>query len=139
LPPVANSLAVQGYQQGQCTILTRDIRIYSNSNQESGTDDYPYATAFTFSVYAASHKSFFGKGYGIDQGPQQDQASAQTILKQYQIKRTFPCLYDYASPSHAMLTRDIMESILLLPGSILLLIGLGILGGSIRLAWIFRG
>lgn len=129
-PPVASYVAIQSYQSGRCTILTKDIRTYSSYNQDTGTDDYQYAPDFSFSVSATSQRSFRGKGYGRDQALQPYQASAQAILDQYQIGKMYPCWYDSANPSQAILTREGTEWILLLPGSILLLTGL---------AWMVRG
>ena len=137
-PPVASFLKVQSYQQGQCTILTKGIHTYSSYDQDSGSNYSQYAPIFTFSMSDASHKSFHGEGYGIDQNVQQDQQSTQAILNQYQIGKTFPCWYDAGNPSHAVLTRAVTEWVLLLPGGIMLLIGLGILVGGLILMRKFR-
>jgi hypothetical protein len=137
--PVGNFVTLQHYQQSQCTILSKDVRYYTSYNQDTGNTETQYGLDFTFLVHDAPHASVHARGYGIDQHLSDQPRDAQAILDQYTVGRAYPCWYDPANASHAVLTRDITEWILLLPGSILLAVGLGLLiGGMFFIRWLWR-
>lgn len=127
--PIGNIVTLQSYHQGQCTILSKGLSYYSSFNQETSNTETSYGLDFTYIVHDASPNSVHARGYGIDQHTFDQREDAQTILAQYTVGHTYPCWYDPANASHAVLTRDITEWILLLPGGIMLIVGLGLLIG----------
>ncbi|HTD18282.1 MAG TPA: DUF3592 domain-containing protein [Ktedonobacteraceae bacterium] len=136
--PIGNFVTLQGYHQGQCTILSKDLSYYTSFNQDTGNNETQYGLDFTFFVHDASHNSARARGYGIDQHTSNQRGDAQAILDHYTVGQTYTCWYDPANASHAVLTRDITEWILLLPGGIMLVVGLGLLIGSmlfVKWAW----
>lgn len=129
--PIGNFVRLQGYHQGQCTILSKNLSYYSSFNQETGNNETQYGLDFTYVVHDALHNNVHARGYGIDQHISDQRGDAQAILDQYTVGQTYTCWYDPANTSHAVLTRDITEWILLLPGGIMLVIGLGLLIGAV--------
>jgi len=123
--PVLDYFTVQRYQQGQCTILSKQLLESSYISHDTGDNVYQYVPDFTFLVQDASSKSYQAEGYGIDQN-QTDQQSAQAILDNYHISGSYSCWYDPANPSHAVLTREVAywDSVPL--GIFLLLVTLGL-------------
>src|SRR5712691_12789066 len=65
--PVGNFVTLQGYHQGQCTILSKELRYYTSFNQDTGNNETQYGLDFIFLVHDASHHSARVRGYGIDQ------------------------------------------------------------------------
>jgi len=133
--PIGNFVALQGYQQSQCTILSKDLRYYSSFNQDTGNNETQYGPNFTFQM----HNNASSQGYGIDQHTFDQREDAQNILDQYTVGKSYPCWYNPADAAHAVLTRDITTWILLLPGGIMLIIGVGLLIGFVLMVrWLWR-
>jgi len=133
--PVGHFVTLQSYRQGQCTILTKGLRYYSSFNQDTGNNETEYGLDFTFLVHNSSNNTTLARGYGIDQHTLDQRNDAQAILDQHSVGQSYICWYDPANASHAVLTQDISEWILLLPGGIMLIVGLVILIGGIRFIW----
>lgn len=137
-PPVSDYFTVQSYHQGQCTILSKRLLESGYYNQDTGNNEYTYVPDFTFLVQDATHKSYQAEGYGVDQHQAQQQ-EAQAILDSYHTSGSYSCWYDPANLSHAVLTREVANWALLIPGVILLLVALGILvGASLITRWLLR-
>lgn len=133
--PVGHFVTLQNYYQGQCTILAKGLRYYSSFNQDTGNNETQYGLDFSFLVHNTPNNATPARGYGIDQYNFDQRSEAQAVLDQYQIGQSYPCWYDPGNASHAVLTQDISEWILLLPGGIMLIVGLVILIGGIRFIW----
>ena len=137
--PIGKFVMLQGYHQGQCTILSKDLRYYSSYNQDTGNDETQYGLDFTFQAMDGSHNTAHARGYGIDQHTFDQRVDAQNILAQYSVGKSYTCWYDTANMSHAVLSRDITTWILLLPGGIMFIIGLGLLIGFVFMVrWLWR-
>ena len=137
--PIGNFVTLQRYHQSQCTILSKDVSYYTSYDQDTGNTETQYGPNFTFLVHNTPHTSVHAQGYGIDQHLSDQSREAQAILDQYTVGQAYPCWYDPAKATHAVLTRDITNWILLLPGSILLMVGLGLLiGGMFFIRWLWR-
>jgi len=135
---VGDFVTLQGYRQGQCMILSKDLRYYTSFNQDTGNNETQYGLDFTYVVHDISHHSVHARGYSIDQHIYDQRGDVQAILDQYTVDQTYTCWYDATNTSHAVLTRDITGWILLLPGGIMLIVGLGLLIGSmlfVRWLW----
>jgi hypothetical protein len=137
--PIGNFVRLQGYHQDQCTIIAKDLRYYSSFNQDTGNDDIQYGPNFTFQIQNGSPNNTHVQGYGIDQHAFDQREDAQNILAHYTVGRSYPCWSDLANTSHVVLSRDITTWILLLPGGIMLLIGMGLLiGFALLIRWLWR-
>jgi hypothetical protein len=128
--PLSHFLALRSYQQAKCTIISKDLTYSNYHDDQTDNDTTTYSPEFTYVVHEPSGATVRVQGYGIDQPSFDQRSDAGAILARYAVGQTYPCWYEPAHPEHAVLTQGITEWWLLLPGGIMLLVGLGMLVGA---------
>ena len=142
------SLQLQSYVEGRCTIAAKHLQReeHTQTSTSNGTTQtrttVTYTPDFQFTVRTTDGHTYTTHGYdALNSGG--DQASQQAILDLYTVGKTYPCWYDPAQPTHAVLTRQFPWVLLLIPG-IFGLIGVvfvlvGLLGAGRRtFRWRFK-
>ena len=105
-------LQVNSYQEGRCTILSKKL-LTSTVSDESGSSDTGYSTLyrpdFTFTVQTVDGKTYQTSGYDVTHNYGSDQSVQQAILDSYKVRGVYPCWYNPAQPSQAVLNRDVFS------------------------------
>ncbi len=126
----------QGYQAGQCTItgkqLLHELSTTTHTNHNGNTTttttstQVVYAPSFQFSVRTADGKSYAASGYDGTGTFTSDRAGQQAVVDQYSIGQSYPCWYNAANPTQAVLARH-LNWVLILVGGIFIVVSLFIL------------
>lgn len=122
---VDDYLQLQRYQAGRCTITMKqliqqevtqtNIQTINGHTSTTTTTTTEYTPDFQFTVQTADGHSYAAQGY--DAGSASDRAGQQAIVDQYTVGETYPCWYDPADPSQAVLTRQFgWVGVFVLPG-----------------------
>jgi hypothetical protein len=124
---------IQSYQTGRCIITAKQLFQEEVTHTESYTTNgqshtrttttTEYRPDFRFTVLTANDHSYAAQGYDAFNSSTSDQSGQQAIVDQYTVGKTYPCWYDPAHPTQAVLTRQFDWFIFLVPG-IFLLVGL---------------
>jgi len=121
LPPIFS------YAQGECTITSStsaSALVLSNKKWVRR-----YAPVFTFVLRTADQQVYEATGYQA-QPEYSSYENAEAIENSYHYGQTYPCWYDPATPTHAVLERN-LDSV----GSFLFLVGFG-LDGFFVFLWV---
>jgi hypothetical protein len=99
------------YTQGQCLITHKRLASHSRYSKQLQGPTSSYAPVFEFTVQTTDQHRYqtdgSESGYGYKTGSVfGSQTTAQTILDSYHLGQTYPCWYDPANPTHAVLVRD---------------------------------
>jgi hypothetical protein len=104
------------YQAGQCTILEKQILQRQQYNTTDANSPAKLITVykpdFQFTVHTASGHEYPARGYDSTDQYLWNQSSAQTIIDQYRVGKTYPCRYDPANPSQVALAEPLYWQIL---------------------------
>jgi len=126
---------IQSYQTGRCLITAKQVLQEEVTNTESYTNNgqsytrtttTEYRPDFQFTVLTANDHSYAAQGYDAFNSSTSDRSGQQAIVDQYTVGKTYPCWYDPAHPTQAVLTRQFDWFVFLIPG-IFLLVGLVII------------
>jgi|GEM_PF-1512616 Protein of unknown function (DUF3592) len=126
-------LQQQGYRSGQCTITAKQLQhevstttsTTSNGNtttRTTRTQDV-YAPYFEYRVRTADGQSYLASGYDGSNTYTSDRAAQQAIVDRYSIGQSYPCWYNPAHPTQAVLIRQ-LNWVLIVVGGIFLLVSL---------------
>jgi hypothetical protein len=103
-------IQVNGYAEGRCTILSKKLLADSVSDDSSPTNTgftTIYRPDLTYNVQTADGKSYKANGYDVTRNYSSDESVEQAILDSYRVGRVYPCWYNPAQPSQAVLNRDV--------------------------------
>lgn len=114
----------QRYQAGRCTILSKHL-LASYSSQKNGGSPM-YEPSFEFTVMTADGRHYHASGYDGSNTSTSGLQSQQAIIDSYAIGQSYPCWYDPANPSQAVLVHH-PNWFLFVASAVLLLVG-GMLG-----------
>jgi hypothetical protein len=108
-------LPLLNYQTGQCTITAKQLISVQTEytppdNPSGGVGNIPsmpipitsYKPDFQYSVRTANGRQYQAEGYDF-RSSSTYQFTAQAVLDRYAVGKTYPCWYDPADPSHAIL------------------------------------
>jgi UPF0716 family protein affecting phage T7 exclusion len=123
----------QGYRSGQCTITAKQLQhelstttsTTSNGNtttRTTSTQDV-YAPYFEYRVRTADGQSYSASGYDGSNSYTSDRAAQQAIVDRYSVGQSYPCWYNPARPTQAVLIRQ-LNWVLIVVGGIFLLVSL---------------
>lgn len=129
IPSISESIQIQRYQTGSCTILAKHLFQQTRAalvSPDSGiSEEIPISFPdFQVLVQTVGGSSSQTHGYDfdlsgeIDTGYWDDQSSGQAIVEAYTVGRIYPCWYDPANPMQMVLTRQLAP--LLLPQAVAL-------------------
>jgi len=133
---------IQRYQAGQCTITVKQLLQQEVTQTQVQTINghtttttitmTEYRPDFQFTVQTADSHSYQAQGYDAFSSATSDRTSQQAIVDQYTVGGTYPCWYNPANPSQAVLTRQSNGVVFLVPGIFLFVGGLLVIFGIIR-------
>jgi len=132
---------LQSYTAGQCTITAKQLLqqteqsrvVHTRSNGSTyttTTTTTTYTPDFQFAVQTANGRTYSADGYDQLNSSSSDQQGEQAIVDQFTVGKTYPCWYDPANPSQAVLTRQFDWFFLFIPalflfiGAIFLIFGI---------------
>ena len=123
-------LQQQRYQAGQCTIIAKQLQhdvstttsTTDNGNATTTTQDV-YAPYFQYRLRTADGQSYMTSGYDGSDTYTSDRTAQQGIVDRYNIGQSYPCWYNAAHPTQAVLIRQ-LNWVLILVGGIFLLVSL---------------
>jgi hypothetical protein len=101
---------LQRYQAGQCTITAKQLlaevihETHKTGSSYTTTTSTEYRPVFQFTVHSTDGRSYPAQGYDALGIGASDRASQQAIVDQYRLGETYPCWYDPANPTQAVLT-----------------------------------
>lgn len=107
---VASSLSsyaqLQGYQAGQCTIIAKQL--LQEETADSTGSSLSYKPYFQFLVQTTDSRQYRANGYEYPGALFADpvQSRVQAVVDGYRVQETYPCWYDLAHPTQAVLTRQ---------------------------------
>ncbi len=118
---------LQSYTAGQCTITAKQLLQQTQQQSETHTRSNgstytttttitTYAPDFQFTVHTANGRIYSAHGYDQLNTSSSDQFSEQAIVDQFTVGQTYPCWYNHAHPSQAVLTRQFDWFLLFIPG-----------------------
>src|SRR5260370_21445360 len=103
-------IQVNGYAEGRCTILSKKL-LADSMRDDSSITGTGYTTIYrpnlTFNVQTSDGNSYKTNGYDVTRNYSSDESVEQAILDSYRVGRVYPCWYDPAQPSQAVLNRDV--------------------------------
>jgi Protein of unknown function (DUF3592) len=123
-------LQQQGYSSGQCTITAKQLQhevttttnITGNGNTTTTitrTEDV-YAPSFEYRVRTADGRTYTADNYDGSDSYTSDRAGQQAIVDRYSIGQSYPCWYNPANPTQAVLVRQLAWALILTGGIFLL-------------------
>ncbi len=126
-------LQQQGYRSGQCTISAKQLRHEvstttsttnnGNTTTRTTTTQDVYAPFFEYRVRTADGQSYLASGYDGSDTYTSNRAAQQAIVDRYSIGQSYPCWYNPAHPTQAVLIRQ-LNWVLIVVGGIFLLVSL---------------
>jgi hypothetical protein len=133
---------LQHYQAGHCTITDKQLiqqvdtqtqtQTINGHTTTTTTTTIDYRPNFQFTVQAANGRGYSAQGYDALNTATSDQAGEQAIVDQYAVGKTYPCWYNPANPSQAVLTRQFDWFVFLFPGIFLFIGGVFVIVGIIN-------
>lgn len=126
LTSVSQFSQLQSYQAGQCMITAKQLlRVEVQEKQSNGSTKTTtwYRPDFQFTVQTVNGHSYSAQGYDVLMSTYVP-SDAQAILNQYTVGRTYPCWYNPAHPTQAVLTHQFGWYAFLIPGLFLFLGGM---------------
>ena len=123
-------LQQQGYSSGQCTITARQLQheVTTTTNTTGNgnttttitkTEDV-YAPSFEYRVRTADGRTYTADSYDGSDSYTSDRAGQQTIVDRYNVGQSYPCWYNPANPTQAVLVRQLDWALILIGGIFLL-------------------
>lgn len=97
---------IQSDQAGRCTITAKQLLQETVNHGPNAGQETVYHLVFHFIVQTADGHRYQAQGYDSESQDSTDQASQQAILDQYSVGKTYPCWYNPADPTQAVLTRQ---------------------------------
>ncbi len=91
-----------------------------------------YRPDFQFTVQTADSQSYQAQGYDAFSSATSDRTSQQAIVDQYTVGETYPCWYNPANPSQAVLTRPSSGAVFFAPVLCLFVGGVFVIVGIIK-------
>ena len=128
---------VQRFQAGLCTITAKQLlqeehhETHTSNGHTSTTTRIVYVPDFQFTVQTTDGHRYATRGYDALGTFSSDRSMQQTIVDQYTVGKTYPCWYDPANPTQAVLTRQFNWFVFFIPGLFLFIGGLLIIVGFI--------
>jgi hypothetical protein len=95
-----------------------------------------YRPSFTYQVHAADGRTYTGYNYQYSETSSSGRREQQAILDRFQLNSTYPCWYNPASPSEAVLDHSVGVANWILVGAFL---GFGLLFATIGAVLAFKG
>lgn len=116
---------VMSYQSGQCTIIAKQLLQRQEEQKETyssngtthtrTTTTTVYQPDFQFTVQTVDGRRYAARGYDAFESASSERAGQQAIVDQYAVGKTYPCWYNPANPSQALLTRQFNWVLLIIP------------------------
>jgi len=75
-----------------------------------------YGPDFEFTVQTADGRRYTAQGYDMLGTRSSNQSNEQAIVDQYTVGKTYPCWYNPANPTQAVLTRQFNWFVFFIPG-----------------------
>lgn len=126
---------LQKYQAGYCTITAKQL-LQQEQQETHMSNGHTYTTTttvyepdFQFTVQTADARRYAAQGYDALGTSSSNQSSQQAIVDQYTVGKTYPCWYNPANPTQAVLTRQFNWFIFLIPGLFFFVGGLFVIIG----------
>jgi hypothetical protein len=120
---VIDVVHLQGYQAGSCTITAKRLlqqegqeTIQTSDNTSMTTTVTGYTPDFQFTVQTADGGRYAVREDDLGETSDSDRGSQQAILDQYTVGKTYPCWYDPANPTQAVLKRQIDWAVFFVSG-----------------------
>ena len=118
LTAVSQFSQLQSYKAGKCMITAKQLlQVEVQEKQSNGITKTTtwYRPDFQFTVQTVNGRSYSAQGYDVLMSHYVP-GDAQAILDQYTVGRTYPCWYNPAHPTHAVLTHQFGWYAFLIPG-----------------------
>lgn len=119
----ANTISqLQKYRAGDCTITAKQLlqqeqqETHTSNGHTYTTTTIVYEPDFQFTVQTADAHRYAARGYDALGTFSSNQSSQQAIVDQYTVGKTYPCWYNPANPTQAVLTRQFNWLIFIIPG-----------------------
>jgi len=136
---VSNVSQLQRYQAGNCMITAKQLlqeeqhKTRTSNGHTSTTTTTVYEPDFQFTVQTADGHKYAARGYDALGTFSSDRSSQQALVDQYTVGKTYPCWYDPANPTQAVLTRQFNWFVFFIPGLFLFIGGLFVIIGFVLL------
>jgi Protein of unknown function (DUF3592) len=136
---VSNVSQLQRYQAGNCMITAKQLlqeeqhKTHTSNGHTSTTTTTVYVPDFQFTVQTADGRRYAARGYDALGTFSSDRSSQQALVDQYTVGKTYPCWYDPANPTQAVLTRQFNWFVFFIPGLFLFIGGLFVIIGFVLL------
>ncbi len=127
---------LQKYQAGYCTITAKQLlqqeqkETHTSNGHTYTTMTTVYVPDFQFTVQTANARRYAARGYDALRTFSSNQSSQQAIVDQYTVGKTYPCWYNPANPTQAVLTRQFNWFVFFIPvpflvvGGVLVIVGI---------------
>ena len=128
---------LQSYQAGSCTITAKQLlqekerHTRTKNGHTSTTTTTVYVPDFQFTVQAADGRRYPAQGYDALRTSSSDRSGQQAIVNQYTVGQTYPCWYNPANPTQAVLTREFNWFVFIIPGLFLFIGGVFVIFGIV--------
>ncbi|GHO97729.1 hypothetical protein KSF_077770 [Reticulibacter mediterranei] len=130
---------LQKYVQGQCTITEKhmesELSTQTDNKGRSSTTTV-YRPSFTYQVHAANGRVYTGYNYQYSEMSSSSRGGEQAILDRFQLNGTYPCWYNPASPSEAVLDHSVGVGNWIIVGAFL---AFGLFFGVAGVIMMFKG
>jgi len=136
---MSNVSQLQKYQSGNCTITAKQLlqeeqrKTHTNNGHTTTTLTTVYVPDFQFTVHTADGHTYAARGYDSLGTFSADRSSQQALLDQYTVGKTYPCWYNPANPTQAVLTRQFNWFVFFIPGLFFIIGGLFVIIGFVLL------
>ncbi len=130
---------LQKYQAGYCTITAKQLlqqeqqETHTSNGHTYKTMTTVYVPDFQFTVQTADARRYAARGYDALRTFSSNQSDQQAIVDQYTVGKTYPCWYNPANPTQAVLTRQFNWLVFLIPVPFLLVGGVLVIVGIVLL------
>ena len=133
---------VMSYQTGQCTISAKQLLQRQEEEKETyssngtthtrTTTTTVYQPDFQFTVQTTDGHRYTARGYDAFESASSDRAGQKAIVDQYTVGKTYPCWYNPANPSQAVLTRQFNWFLFIIPGVFFFVGGMFVIVGLLN-------
>ncbi|HCI80070.1 MAG TPA: hypothetical protein DHW02_10315, partial [Ktedonobacter sp.] len=90
-----------------------------------------YGPDFQFTLHTSDGRSYRAQGYDALGTRSSDKSGQQAIVDQYTVGKTYPCWYNPANPTQAVLTRQFNWFVFFIPGLFFLIGGIFVIVGFV--------
>lgn len=91
---------LQSYQQGRCTIQSKNIQHFQGQAKQGPYDYYTFSSAYTVETKDGQHIPASGYSTASIQPQYASFQDVQAIANSYVVGETYPCWYNPANPAH---------------------------------------